>query len=394
MTHHRGRLPAKLVLVTALASLLLSSQTTAETARVALVKVTPSSLRLLTMSTGGRMLAEQSTGGASSYNYQWPGVYFEAAFNGNGVYFKVGPGETILHVVIDDQPPIPLIKPAAGFYKVDRLANGTHNIRIEVVTESQAAPATFGGFALPMQSTALSTPKRERQIEFIGDSYTVGYGNLSPKRDCTQDEVWATTDNSQAFGPLTARHYDADYQINAISGRGIVRNYDGGRGDPVPVAYPFVRFDKQTVYADKTWRPQIIVIGLGTNDFSTPLHSGEQWRSRDELHADYEANYVRFVKSLRARNPAAFVILMATDAANGEIQSEVMKVVAQLKAAGEDRIAFVPMNGLTMTGCDYHLSTADDRTVSQSLIRFIDANPRLWPVRSEPCPHPRTTQHR
>jgi len=27
--------------------------------------------------------------------------------------------------------------------------------------------------------------------------------------------------------PLVARRFDADYQVNAISGRGLVRNYDG-----------------------------------------------------------------------------------------------------------------------------------------------------------------------
>jgi hypothetical protein len=37
----------------------------------------------------------------------------------------------------------------------------------------------------------------------------------------------ATTDNSQAFGPKVAKHYAADYQVNAISGRGIVRNFNG-----------------------------------------------------------------------------------------------------------------------------------------------------------------------
>src|SRR6185312_14756892 len=108
------------------------------------------------------------------------------------------------------------------------------------------------------------------QIEFIGDSHTVGYGNTSRTRECTQDDVWKTTDNSQSFGPLIAGHYAADYQINAISGRGIVRNYNGTPGDTLPVAYPYVLFDKKEEYSDPHWKPQIIVISLGTNDFSTP----------------------------------------------------------------------------------------------------------------------------
>jgi lysophospholipase L1-like esterase len=363
--------------ITALLAVLCATSPTLA-APIEPVKTTPRTLRELPLSTGGRMLAERTGDGARSYSYQWPGTYFEAAFKGSRVYFKVGPGDEILHVLIDNQPPVALTRPASGLYQVNGLAEGAHSIRIEVVTESQDAPGVFGGFALPAQATALPQPKRARQIEFIGDSYTVGYGNLSTKTDCTPEEVWTTTDNSRAFGPLTAKHYDADYQINAISGHGIVRNYNGRPGDPVPVAYPFVQFDKKMPYEDNAWRPQLIVIGLGTNDFSTQLNPGEKWRSREELHARYEVAYVKFVQNLRARNSDAFFVLMATDGANGEIQSEVKRVMTQLEAAGERKVAFIPMNGLAMTGCHSHPSTADDQTVSDELIRFLDAHPQLW----------------
>lgn len=350
----------------------------AETLHVTPVETLPSVLRPLPMSTGGRVQVERVEKTAANYTYQWPGAYFEATFKGTSVYFTVGPGDGILHVWVDSQPVGSLVKPADGSYRVDGLEHGTHTIRIEVANENQAAPATFRGFALPPNGKALASRERARQIEFIGDSYTVGYGNISPTRECTTDEVWATTDTSKAFGPIVARHYDADYQINAISGRGIVRNWDGTAGDPLPAAYPFVLFDKKTPYKDKTWRPQIIVIELGTNDFSTPLHPEERWKSRDELHADFESTYVRFVKQLRARSPNAFFILMASDGAEGEIQAEVQKVLSQLQAAGENRIDFIPMNALAMTGCHHHPSTADGKTVADSLIRFIDSHPQLW----------------
>lgn len=341
----------------------------AEPLHVTPLQALPAGVQTLPAATGGRM---------QNFTYQWPGAYFEASFAGAAVYFTPGPGDKILHVSLDGQPVASFTKPAGGAYRVDGLANGTHTIRVEIANESQAAPATFGGFAVPANGKALAARKRARQIEFIGDSYTVGYGNISPKRECTVDEVWATTDASQGFGPLVARHYDADYQINAISGRGIVRNWDGTPGDPLPIAYPYVLFDKKTAYKDATWRPQIMVVELGTNDFSTQLHPQERWKSRDELHADFEATYVRFVKQLRAANPKAFFILMASDGADGEIQAEVQKVLGRLRAAGEQRIDFIPMNALPMTGCHFHPSTADDQTVAELLIRYIDGHPRLW----------------
>lgn len=315
---------------------------------------------------------------AEGYTRQWPGTYFEAAFRGTSALLKIGAGDVILRVSVDGAPVAKLVKPRSGLYRVAGLTNGRHTIRVDVASESQAAPTAFGGFYAGAETGTLPAPSRTRQIEFIGDSHTVGYGNISTKRDCTQDEVWATTDSSQAVPALTARHYGADYQVNAISGRGIVRNYDGMAADTVPVAYPFKLFDKATRYADPAWRPRLFVIALGTNDFTTPLHPGEPWKTRDALHADYEQHYVDFVKRLRAQNPHAHVVLWATDMADGEIASEVGKVAARLKAEGQRDVAFVPVTGLAFTGCHAHPSTADDARIRTALSTYIDAHPGIW----------------
>ncbi len=315
---------------------------------------------------------------ADGYKRQWPGTYFEAAFRGPSALLRIGQGDVILHVSVDGTPAAKLVKPKPGLYRVAGLSNGRHTIRADVASESQSGPTVFGGFYAAPGTRALPAPIRTRQIEFIGDSHTVGYGNISTKRDCTQDEVWATTDTAQAMPALTARRYGADYQVNAISGRGIVRNYDGMAADTVPVAYPFTLFDKARRYADPAWHPRLFVIALGTNDFTTPLHPGEPWKTRDALHADYERHYVDFVKRLRARDPKAHVVLWATDMADGEIASEVGKVAARLKAEGERNIAFVPVTGLAFTGCHAHPSTADDARITTALSTYIDAHPEIW----------------
>ena len=312
------------------------------------------------------------------YRRQWPGTYFEAAFRGPSALLKIGQGDVILHVSVDGARVAKLVKPKPGLYRVAGLANGRHTIRIDVASESQSATTVFGGFYAAPGTRPSPAPTRIRQIEFIGDSHTVGYGNISAKRDCTQDEVWATTDTAQAMPALTARRYGADYQVNAISGRGIVRNYDGMAADTVPTAYPFTLFDKAKRYADRAWHPRLFVIALGTNDFTTPLHPGEPWTTRDALHADYEQRYVDFVRHLRARDPRAHVVLWATDMAGGEIASEVSKVAARLKAEGERNVAFVPVTGLAFSGCHAHPSTADDARITTALSTYIDTHPEIW----------------
>ena len=334
-------------------------------------------LHPLPFAAGGRTVrtaSSDSSFGGSDYSYQWPGSYFRAAFSGSRIYFRIVKGDQILHIVVDGQPAGSLDKPGAGVYELEGLTHGSHAISVEVATESQDAPNTFGGFAIPDGEKALTPDRRHRQIEFIGDSHTVGYGNLSPTHSCTRAQVWSDTDDTRAFGAITARHYDADYQVNAISGRGVVRNYDGFKADTLPQAYPYTLFDKKQKYSDPAWKPQVLVIALGTNDFSTPLNPGEPWKTRDELHADFEATYVRFLEQLRMKNPTAYIIVWATDMANGEIEAEAQKVVQRVKQRGDAHITFLPINGLSFSACDSHPSLTDDQVIADKLILLIDAD--------------------
>jgi lysophospholipase L1-like esterase len=358
---------------------LLAAALLATTAGLAVpVTVTPTTAATgapLPIHVGGRV--ERT---AAGYRRQWPGTYFEAAFRGRSVFMRVGEGDVILRITVDRAPATTLVKPRPGVYRIDASSDGDHRVRVDVASESQAAATTFGGFyAAPGSRPSASPPAaRDRQIEFIGDSHTVGYGNTATRRECTEADVWATTDTSQAMPPLVARRYDAEYQVNAISGRGIVRNYDGMPADTLPGAYPFTTFAKATRYADPAWHPRLFVIALGTNDFSTPLHPGERWTSRDALHADYERQYVAFVKRLLARDPQAHVLLWATRLADGEIAAEVAKVAARLHADGQRNVAFVPVDGLAFDACHAHPSVADDGRIATALSTYIDAHPDIW----------------
>ncbi len=330
--------------------------------------------------TVGRV-AYENLGDHDRWAHSWPGTQWLSDFKGSEVILRFDDPYNQYRIEVDGRV-FTITKPGKRDYRLSGLGKYHGGVFVEKFSENQGPAGHFGGFfVLPGREEPVPRVLDPRQIEFIGDSYTVGYGNTSGKTQCTRDEVWATTDTGKSFGHLTADHYNAESQINAISGRGIVRNYNGGPGDTLPVAYPFTLFDNKTDEydaADWEWSPQIIVIGLGTNDFSTPLHAGEKWTTRDDLHADYDATYVAFVKSLRAKNPDAFFILMAADQFQGEMPAEINKVIARLNADGERRIAFLPMTGLKFGGCDGHPNTDDDRTVADELIAFIDQHPNIW----------------
>lgn len=333
--------------------------------------------RALPLQIGGRVVTGGE--GASRYRRQWPGSYFEGAFRGAAVDLVIGPGDVSLRVAVDRAAPVALVRPAPGRYRVAAPSAGQHRIRIDVVSESQAGPTAFGGLYAPAGTMPLPAPATPRRaIEFIGDSHTVGYGNTSTNRDCSEQQVWETTDTSQGIAGQLSRRYGTAYRVNAISGRGIVRNYGGFAAPTVPDAYPYALFDGKTPAVDAGWQPQVIVIALGTNDFTTPLKPDERWKTRDALHADYEARYVRFVQDLRRRNPRAFFVLWATDLAEGEIAREVAKVGDRLRASGETRLAVVPVTGLSFGGCHFHPNVADDTKIADAIGKAIDGRKGVW----------------
>ncbi|ACE85322.1 bifunctional acetylxylan esterase/glucomannan deacetylase [Cellvibrio japonicus] len=337
------------------------------------------STKPLPLHIGGRVLVESPANQPVSYTYSWPAVYFETAFKGQSLTLKFDDDQNIFRLIVDDKAPVVINKPGKVDYPVESLAPGKHRVRLEKLTETQSTSGRFLGFYTDPSAKPLALPKRKRQIEFIGDSFTVGYGNTSPSRECTDEELFKTTNSQMAFGPLTAKAFDADYQINASSGFGIVRNYNGTSPDKSLLSlYPYTLNNPDQLYHNKHWKPQVIVIGLGTNDFSTALNDNERWKTREALHADYVANYVKFVKQLHSNNARAQFILMNSDQSNGEIAEQVGKVVAQLKGGGLHQVEQIVFKGLDYSGCHWHPSANDDQLLANLLITHLQQKKGIW----------------
>lgn len=306
------------------------------------------------------------------YTYQWPGVFFEAAFTGPEVDIKVDDDQNKLYVWIDGAHKMTLTKPGKTTVSLKDLGPGRHVVRLEKSTETQGTVGRFEGFAVPDAKNALPAPSYSRRIEFIGDSHTVGYGNISRGQTCTTEDVADTTDTSRAFAPAVAKHFGAAYRIHAFSGRGIVRNYNGlAPGDTLPYLYGFTLFDHSVAAPADGWTPDVIVVSLGTNDFSTQLNPGEKWQTRDALHADAKRTYADFVKSLHAKYPAAHIVMMASDIAGGEVAANMQAGADLAKAEGVTDLETLLFTGLDWQACHAHPSLKDDALIANLLVERI-----------------------
>lgn len=139
-------------------------------------------------------------------------------------------------------------------------------------------------------------PIRERLIEFIGGSYTCGFGS---ENSVATDPFKPETENeNKAFGAIVARYFGADAFVIAHSGMGVNRNYnDKLRGYTMADRYLNVfdnGFDK--VEGAPLWnpasapKPDVTVINLGANDFST---------GRQPQYPLFRNDYIRILKAVK-----------------------------------------------------------------------------------------------
>ncbi|WP_049629600.1 SGNH/GDSL hydrolase family protein [Cellvibrio sp. pealriver] len=326
----------------------------------------------------GRVLVEKQDQ-LTTYTYSWPGVYFEAEFNGPALDVRLNDTNNILNIIIDDKEPIVLNRPGKTTYSLNNLGEGRHKVRLEKRTETHVGTGTFEGFYVSAKESVLAPASRQRSIEFIGDSFSAGYANLSTSRECDGEAIFSTTNTHQTFGALTAKHFNADYQINAISGSGVVRNYNGAFPDKNFVQfYPYTILGDTTNKYESAWSPDIIVLELGGNDFATPLNPGEKWKNREALQRDYIENYTAFILDLRKKNPRAGLILVVPSMGSDELLQQHTKVKEQLKTRGETRVQLLTTGPMELTSCHWHPSVKDHQAVSQMLVDFINATPEIW----------------
>lgn len=328
---------------------------------------------------GGRVVAK-AEGGATSYTYAWPGVWFEANFSGDAVDVKVDDAKDNLYLYVDGAHKLTLTRPGKTTVTLKDLGPGKHVVRLEKASETQSSSGSFGGFYVASRDAALPAPQYTRRIEFIGDSFTVGYGNTSRGQVCTVEDVDETTDTSRAFAPATAKYFGAAYRIHAFSGRGIVRNYNGiAPGETLPVLYQFSLFDKSAGVPEDGWTPDVIVIGLGTNDFSTPLHADEPWATREALRADFVKKYAAFVQTLHTKFPAAQIILMASDRGENEIANGATATAELLRSEGLKDVGVIIFAGLDFAACHGHPSLKDDVLLTKLLTDRLSLLPKFAP---------------
>lgn len=303
----------------------------------------------------------------------WPGVRIQAQFTGTSVAVRLRDGASDYVAYIDGEPWSEVLTTSEELYPIaSGLEDRVHQLVLIRKTEDYLhRPFSFLGLTLDPEAFLVPLPARsERRIEFIGASWTGGYGNESLVRECAGPTVLReTTNTDEAFGSLVARHFDAEPHFVSWSGKGMMRNYGSPEtSDPTsfPLYYPRTLSSTEGAWDAASWIPQYVVIQLGGNDFST--------EPRPSLE-EYKAAYHAFLDALYEQYPGVTVILGTTQSGT---EYEYKEVIFQEQIANKGRAGqlfhLLLNNGLSNTGCDFHPNLADHQIIAERLIEIILAH--------------------
>jgi Carbohydrate esterase 2 N-terminal len=311
---------------------------------------------------------------ADAWRVTWPGVGWRTAFSGSRV--AVDTQDSVAYAVTIDGIRMNPIPPSqtrqTTWYR--GLAAGNHTIEVIRMRGTPRTPGSFYGFRKGADGRWLALPPRPtRQIEFIADSSSTGYGDLSTTVDCTDEELAARSDASQSYAIIAAHELHADWQLNAMDGIGVVRNWHGIWKGTSYMTYAglTLQSDATSRYDYLDWQPQAAVLRIGTNDFGSPLGADEPWTGA-QLETDFTDGYRKLLVDLRARlGPDGLIIVIQPAVGDNPANQKVAQIVESLRSAGDQRLYHLQFPQLELTGCDSHPDLSDHRLMSATLVKFI-----------------------
>lgn len=269
--------------------------------------------------------------------FDWTGIYIQFNFKGTDLAVKMSDtGHNYYNVFIDDQPSKTFdVKKDTTVVIARGLKNKAHKIQLYKRTEGNQGTGTFKGILISDKGQMLAWNEiPTRKIEFIGNSITCGYGTEGKSKS----ERWSpvTENNWQSYAPIMARAFNADYHIVAHSGMGVVRNY-GYKEKVSPEALP-ARFNRvfdekeQPKWDFSKWKPDMVVINLGTNDFST-----KPYPDKDV----FKAGYTKLINEVSKQYGNIPVFCVVGPMIDEPCYSSVKEMVEDFRAANTKNVYFV-----------------------------------------------------
>ena len=199
--------------------------------------------------------------------------------------------------------------------------NGEHLFEIVKLSESQSNALSISSVVTDGEFL----PYREEKplkIEFVGDSITTGYGVRAKRAD--EEYTTATQDVTLSYAYLTAHALNAEMHVVAASGWGVYKSKYAEQA--IPDFYGNVDLTRNKEGWDfSRFRPDLIVVALGTNDFSYLGDLSPEMRAEEK--AALKQKYVDFLRLLLGQGGK---VILCYGFSGSEAQAELPALVQEI----------------------------------------------------------------
>ncbi|GAC1661844.1 MAG: SGNH/GDSL hydrolase family protein [Candidatus Acidiferrum sp.] len=240
--------------------------------------------------------------------FGYPGVTLRVSFDGPSLAMRAisNTGNSYMGIFVDGNGPrnVRLLAGENDTILAENLSAGEHTVEIVHQTETWVGLVTILGFRLaPTGHLIGANPWPRRKMLFIGDSVTCGEAvDRFPEWKKNRPASW----NAYfSYGMILARTFDSQVHLVCFGGRGLIRDWRGKRdGLNAPQLFDLAVPEEQSPHPwnHAAYIPDVVVVSVGSNDFS--LGIGDFPEREEWVNA-----YVRFVRAIRGRYPAAFIFL-------------------------------------------------------------------------------------
>ena len=293
----------------------------------------------------------------------WVGSGFTLAADGAVTVTMTDSGGNRFDVTEGDASRI--LTPQAGTHDYVLGADGT---RQTITLRRRSESISSGLTTIDAVEAATTGPPvlPDRRILFLGDSITAGFGVTGPNETCGYDVDTSSVQDTYAV--MAADAFGADYHVVAISGRGAIYNYDDAPRPNMAAHVTMALPDTPGTWDEGLWTPDLIVINLGTNDWSTY-----------DPGTTFAGNYTGILTELAGTYPDATILSLTGPLLEGDqeraIEDGVAEAITRAAGIGVDARALaltLPSEG-DIYGCSRHPNVRAMRHMADTLIPEVEA---------------------
>ena len=249
------------------------------------------------------------------------------------------------------------IKKGQGQYAVDLVTDQDHDVSLVRRAEAFMGPTKFEGFDVP-NGKLLKARRKTRNIEFVGDSITCGYGNEG--KDQTERFKPETENAYESDASVAARLVNADVTIIAWSGRKMWPD------DTTPEIYDCILpTQANPVYDFKGPAPAAVIINLATNDFGKQAPDEDKWTSA----------YETFIRRIWSHYPKAQIYATTGPMMFGDPLATLKTYLQKINAdIGDHRLHLLDFDSQKQEngfGADWHPSIKTDEIMGAQLAEVL-----------------------